>query len=202
MASYPSLLVSNIRGLARFSGRASQGQFWPYALTVFGAVMVAWAAIFVPFMTETMNRMATFAAAHPELSTVQTSPTSYSVSIQGDHPELMPDMSGVLRGLGVLAILTVALLAAAVTRRLHDRGRRGFWGLMPLPFIAFSVVNMGKLFAQFGGAGAPDMGLFFAVFFSNMLYLIGLVCLTVLLIRKGVVGPNAFGPDPKAAEQN
>jgi len=74
--------------------------------------------------------------------------------------------------------LAILLYAAAVVRRLHDRGKSGFWGLMPMPFIIYSSIMMPIVFAS---AREPNMALFFSIFFSNMLYIVTLIALIVFL---------------------
>ncbi|MGH6996997.1 MAG: DUF805 domain-containing protein, partial [Phenylobacterium sp.] len=88
--------------------------------------------------------------------------------------------------------LLVALLAAAVARRLHDSGRSAFWGLLPLPFVAYSSAMFFRLFSQFT-SGTPDPRLFFSVFASNMLYIVVLVTLIVLLALRSSPGQNRYG---------
>src|SRR6478609_1301890 len=46
---------------------------------------------------------------------------------------LHPDK--IIVGMAVISIIVIALIAAAVARRLHDRGLSGAWGLPPLPLL-------------------------------------------------------------------
>jgi len=172
----------NLANLYRFSGRDSRALFWPYAVAVILLGIAATFALMVPTMTESFTRMQRFAAEHPELSTVESGPGYYSVHIRGSHPELMPDMSLLCAGIGVIAAVTILLLGAAVTRRLHDRRLRGWWGLLPVPFLAFATAMMPRFFASVRGGGPSDMQLFMAIFFNNALYLLALVVLVVLLV--------------------
>src|SRR4051794_22734658 len=94
--------------------------------------------------------------------------------------------------LGVSFGLAILLYAAAVTRRLHDRGKSGAWGLMPLPFIIYSSIMMPMMFGSFGNGTQPDMALFFSIFLSNMLYIITLIVLIVLLAAAGEPQPNRY----------
>jgi uncharacterized membrane protein YhaH (DUF805 family) len=84
--------------------------------------------------------------------------------------------------------LSIVLYAAAVTRRLHDRGKSGSWGLMPLPFIIYSTIMMPRAFAS------PDenMALFFSIFVSNMVYIVTLIVLIVLLASASDPARNRF----------
>ena len=86
----------------------------------------------------------------------------------------------------------VVLLASAVARRLHDSGLSAFWGLLPLPFVAYSGTMFARIFSRFE-AGGPSLLLFASVFMSNMLYLVSVVLLILLLARRSAPGPNRFG---------
>jgi uncharacterized membrane protein YhaH (DUF805 family) len=93
---------------------------------------------------------------------------------------------------GLMFAALVALLAAAVARRLHDGGLSGYWGLLPLPFVACCCTMTLGLSSQFE-TGRPDMRLVFSIFASFLLYSAALILLVVLLARRGAPGPNRFG---------
>jgi uncharacterized membrane protein YhaH (DUF805 family) len=183
----------NLVKLATVSGRDSRAQFWPYAGVVFVLAMVAMFAAMLPDVLSGIARAQKFAAEHPELTTVEQGPGYYSVSIHGYHPELMPDFGAMTRKLAAVFVLVIALYAAAVARRLHDRGKTGAWGLLPVPFIAFSTFAMLQFFDQ----NPPDLRWFFAIFLSNLLYVASLVTLIVMLASQGTAGENRYGPDPR-----
>jgi uncharacterized membrane protein YhaH (DUF805 family) len=188
----------NLRKLLRFSGRERRALFWPYAATVFILAIVAFQAAFLPEFMRTMGRMQRFAAEHPDQATVTQGPGHYSISIEGHHPELMPDMARLAVLIGVVAVIVVLLLAAAVARRLHDRGKSGLWGLMPVPFLAFAGIQMPRVFAN----PEAHMGLFFLLFFNNLIYIGTLIALVVMLARVSDAGDNRYGPaqSPPPAE--
>lgn len=163
-----------------FRGREDRASFWPYAAVAFILIMAAGMVIFVPMMSRAMHEMQQFAAQHPDQATVTSGPGQYSISVRGDHPDFMPAKSVALY-LAVTFGLAILLYAAAVVRRLRDRGKSGFWGLMPLPFILYSSIQMPRMFASVGGSTQPDMALFFSVFLSNLLYIVTLIWLIVLL---------------------
>jgi len=192
------ILASILRGLsnlARFSGRDTPRLFWPYAFFVVGSVFAMIAAFMLPIMSTTFARMQQFALDHPDQATVTSTPGSYSIQIEGHHPELMPDMTLMFTVLGVGIVVAVALLAASVVRRLHDRGRCGFWGLAPLPFLGVALAVFPKLFDELSknDVKPETMSLFFALFFNNALYLASLALLVVLLIKESDAGVNRFG---------
>ena len=114
------------------------------------------------------------------------------MSVQGNPPGIMPPASSVAVYLGVTFGLSILLYAAAVARRLHDRGMSGWWGLLPLPFILYSSIQMPRVFGSFGSAAQPDMPLFFSIFFSNLLYIVTLVVLIVFLAGASQAAPNRY----------
>lgn len=190
-------LLWNLKRLHRFGGRQSRGRFWPYAAAV---VALAFAAIGVGMSVaiagvfEAAERIAT---THPDQVTVTRGPASYSVSVSGNHPELMPDFGVAFGTMGVVVAVLAVLLAAAVTRRLHDSGRAGWWGLAPLVFISAGVFGMSRLMAIMMSAEEPSdaeiLPMFGIIFINNMLYLASLGLLVVFLALPGTTGANRHG---------
>jgi uncharacterized membrane protein YhaH (DUF805 family) len=178
--------------LFSFAGRESRDVFWPYVAGVIVVSMAAMMAVMVPIMASTFSRMRQFAIEHPDQATITRGPASYSISIEGNHPELVPDFGGLIGGIAIATAIAVILLAAAVARRLHDRGRSGFWGLMPLPFLASGFLLMPRLFK----AAEPDFSLFGYLFLNNLIYLAALGTLVVLLAGAGEPRDNRYGPFP------
>lgn len=172
-----------------WTGREDRASFWPYAAVAFAITMVAGMVIFVPMMSRSLHAMQEFAAQHPEQATITNGPGQYSISIRANQPGFIPAGSMVLY-LGVSFGLAILLYAAAVVRRLHDRGKSGFWGLIPLPFIIFSSVQLPRMFASFAGGAQPDMTVFFSIFLSNLLYIITLIWLIILLAGQSDPRPN------------
>lgn len=187
-----------LANLVNFSGRTRRAKFWPYVAFVIFLSFAGMGAIMLPEMSASMERMQRFAEEHPDQATVERGAGSYSITIHGHHPELMPDFSRLMSLIVVGFVAIIFLLAAAVVRRLHDRGRSGAWGMMPIPFIVFASVAMPMLFNQSSEGGTPDLGLFFALFFNNMLYLASLGYLIVLLCGASTKGENRYGPEPAA----
>jgi uncharacterized membrane protein YhaH (DUF805 family) len=181
---------ANLRGLTRFRGREPRGRFWPYAAAVILLAVATWTAVVGAVVRQALTAMERFAAAHPEQATVRQGPGGYAIEIRGHHPELMPDIGGVFVVMALLTAAVVALLAAAVARRLHDGGRSGAWGLMPLPFLGFGFLAARSMTA----GGAPDLGLFALLFVNNVVYLGVLILLIVWLATPGDPHDNRFGP--------
>lgn len=165
----PNPITRGFSNLTRFSGRDTRAQFWPYAALAFALYQVLGPVVLIPTVL-------------PVLSGPNSSTATFLNAF-------IPFMVGSL----LFFLAFVGLLAAAVARRLHDSGRTAIWGLLPLPFLAYSGTMFFRLFTQFR-AGAPDTGLFFtSIFVSNLLYLVGLVALVVLLALRSTPGPNRFG---------
>jgi uncharacterized membrane protein YhaH (DUF805 family) len=184
-------LREHFRRLLDFRGREDRASFWPYAALAFGIIMIVGMVIFVPMMGRSMRAMQDYASQHPEQATIMSGPGQYSISVEGHHPEFF-DTGWMATYLAVTFGLAVLLYAAAVVRRLHDRGKSGAWGLMPLPFILYSSIMMPRMFASFGTGAEPSMGLFFSIFFSNMLYMATLIFLIVLLAGASEPAPNRY----------
>ena len=188
-------LTDHFKRLFDFAGREDRASFWPYAAVAFIIIMVAGSIIFIPMMIGSLTAMQQFAAQHPDQATITSGPGQYSISIQGNHPEFMPAESMALF-LGVTFGLAILLYAAAVVRRLHDRGKSGWWGLMPLPFVIYSSVQMPR---AFGAAGdLPGMTLFFSIFLSNLVYIVTLIWLIVLLAGPSEPAPITTTGRPEA----
>ena len=188
-------VLRGFRCILVFSGRDSREAFWPYAVIIFVLTMAVGMAVFMPSLSESMVRMQQFAAAHPDQAVVTQGPGSYSISIRGSHPELFPDFGMATHRMGAVIGVGALLLAAAVTRRLHDRGFRGLLGLLPLPFLGFSLVEMPKIFAFTGDSQTLPPG-FFTAFASNFLYIGALGLLGFLLVGPSQNGPNRYGDAP------
>lgn len=190
------LIAWHFSRLASFSGRQTRKPFWLWTALVVGLGIVAMMLVMIPMMFEAFTRIERFAAEHPEQVTRTVGPGSYSVRIEGNHPELMPDFGGLVTGVGFAALVSIVLLAPPVARRLHDCGRTGLWGLIPAVFLLSGMVAMSQLLAQFADSGDPSFALFFAIFLNNLVYLGSLGVLIYMLAQPGTPEENRFGPPP------
>jgi len=191
-----SAVWHGFRGMANFSGRDRRGRFWPYALAVVVLLYVGAAAAMIPVMSSMFQEAARYAAANPEQVTVSAGPGHYAVQIQDPESQLMPDMSALFWAMRLVFVASGFLLAAAVTRRLHDTGRSGWWGLPPLVFAAIFTTLFPRVMAGFMQSDETAIGPFFLLFASNILYIVSLIGLIVLLALKGAAGPNRYGAEP------
>ena len=184
----------NLANLLRFSGRDSRAQFWPYAIAVFLAAMAADILLFIPIMTDMMQRMILYARDHPE-----GFPQPAPGQIQTLPPELMPDMGRMFVPMTIVGIASLLLLAAAVVRRLHDRDRSGWWGALPLPFQAIGIA-IGPMVLKNMTATLPrqsPLTLLSAI--NSLLFWCAFILLIVMLAGEGLKGPNRFDGDRLAA---
>lgn len=185
---------SGLTRLHVFSGRDSRSAFWPYAIFAVIAAAAVGAVIIVPIFAAAFARIQKFAAEHPDQVTIHASPGGYSINVHGQHQGLMPDFDAFFGGVALVAVLSVALLAAAVARRLHDTGRTALWGLPPVIFIVIALVGFPRLMAGFQAGQPPALGLFFALFFNNVAYLGALGLLGVFLASASASRGDRFGP--------
>jgi len=188
-------LKYNLARLFDFSGRETRSLFWPYALFLLLGSGVIGMILVIPMILESMSRMQRFALEHPDQATVTSGPGTYSFEIKGHHPELMPDVNSFLLIAVVVNGVILVMLAAAITRRLHDIDYRGWWALLPLPFAASGIFLMRRLLGMAADSAAPDPRVFVAAFVNNFIYLAVAGLLILLLARPGTDGPNRFGSE-------
>ena len=186
----------NLRRLGDFSGRQRRAMFWPYVGVFYLVTTFASVLAIVPQIFDMVARVQQFAADNPDQVTEVRTATSYSITVNEFHPELMPDFGQFVAAIAAVMTVFVALIAAAVARRLHDRDRSGWWGLLPLPFLFGGFFGMHAVFTGFTG-GAPDIVPFLWLFLNNLIYLATLIYLVVVLAQAGTPGTNRFGDDPK-----
>ena len=92
---------------------------------------------------------------------------------------------------GLVYLLCLAAGLSVAVRRLHDRGKSGWWLLpMYLPLILFSALGALVEVSQ----GEPN------VVFSTLTLPFSIWILVELGCLRGTVGPNRFGPDPRLVD--
>lgn len=183
-------LLKHFQKLASFKGREDRASFWPYAALVLGIVMVASSLMMVPVMARSMRAMQDFTVQEP--GDVNFAAIDPAARAQPNVADVMPSAGFLAAYLGVTLGLAVLLYAAAVVRRLHDRGKSGLWGLMPLPFILYSSIQMPRMFGSITQSQQLDVTTFMSVFVSNMLYMVTLIALVVLLAGPSDPEPNRY----------
>lgn len=178
--------------LANFKGREDRSSFWPYAALVLGIVMVAGSLVSLSMVMRALQAMRDSTPPDAGDVTFNSSSGDFSVPPQPMAPDVMPSPAFLAAYFAVTLGLAVLLYAAAVVRRLHDRGSSGAWGLMPLPFAAFTAVQMVRLFGSMALREPPDLILFFSMAVGNILGWAALLALIVLLAGASDSGPNRF----------
>ena len=185
-------LLEHFRKLASFKGREDRASFWPYAALVLAIVMLAGALMSLPMMAWLIQSSPQFTGPDPAGATFSPELGQFSISAQGPVGGPPLPVGFLAAYIAVTLGLTVLLYAAAVARRFHDRGKSGAWGLMPLPFLAYTSVATALLFGSIGRGGEPDIGLFLTIVLSNILFWAALLALIVLLAGAGDPEPNRY----------
>jgi uncharacterized membrane protein YhaH (DUF805 family) len=185
-------LLEHFRKLASFEGREDRASFWPYAALVLGIVMLAGALMSLPMMAWLMQSSPQLAAPDPGDVSFSPDLSEFSNPNQSQAAGPLLPVSFLAAYLAATFGLAVLLYAAAVVRRLHDRGKSGAWGLIPLPFLAYTSVQTTRLFGSVTAAEEPDIGLFFTIAVSNILFWAALLALVVLLAGASDPEPNPY----------
>ncbi|MBR0552244.1 DUF805 domain-containing protein [Stakelama marina] len=171
---------NQLRSLLNFTGRDNRAAFWPYAGLVVSILFVAWSLFMGHALVNGMG-------SAQQLGSAQA-------AAGGLSGQTAPNFGAMIQAMEVLVLAAVALLAAAVTRRLHDSGRSGLWGLAPLPFLLFGLLAMSKIFHGFQNGGEPGTTALVAIFVNNIVYLAMLGLLIFFLAKPGTRGDNRYGP--------
>jgi uncharacterized membrane protein YhaH (DUF805 family) len=158
-----------VRYFFGFGGRINRTKFWLY----YAIALPALVALFVVFYVYAMS----FPGAYEN-----GGPTPLPADPLG--------IAGAILWALAFALLLVASLAITV-KRLHDRGKRGWWLLVfaVLPNLLYGGQQY-LLETDDANAGSAT---FLLSFFALALWAWGLLELGVL---QGNVGANRFGPDP------
>lgn len=165
MDEFLSHLRYGAANLTRFSGRDGRKPFWIYAGTILAGLVAGYALQSTWLMSDMLM----------------------------DPDSAMGRMKGALVATFIVATALVCLLAAAVSRRLHDTNRSALWGLTPLPFLAFGMIQMWRMLGGFGQEGDVNFDAFVLTFVNNLAYLVVLGGLVFLLASPGDETENRFG---------
>lgn len=202
-----SLVADHLRRLTDFSGRENRRSFWLWMLFVLVGHTFLGAVVSVPLSLWIMTAMQPAMAPGQDY---QYAPPE--VALRHISEAMLPVMwAGIIVAV-LSALLFLALVAAAVTRRLHDGDRSG-WYAVSLPVVQVAAVGCSlALLPDFfdmvrevgtstsrppvdAATGAPVPLFVWAAMLG--LVAVGLtVWLLVLLARRGTAGPNRYGPDP------
>lgn len=201
-----NLVTAHLTRLTDFAGRENRQPFWLWILTIYIVQMILSFIITIPLTMQMMRAMEpmmeedqTYLNQHPEIAT--------RVMMQA----MVPFMRNIMIFSAVAGVLFLALIAAAVVRRLHDGNRSGWWAApmlvlqiaTPIAYLAViprffeAVSTMGPQTSpeQANAAMAAVMPSFALVGLLGMIGFVMMVVLIVLLALRGTVGPNRYGPD-------
>ncbi|WP_203294301.1 DUF805 domain-containing protein [Maricaulis parjimensis] len=192
--AFISAIKHNLSKLTEFTGRDRPGIFWPYAGSVLGLLLIVIVISISTGMGGVIEQIEAFAAENPDAVHIERSPGHYSATL-APGAGFTPDLSGIFLPMGGAGLFAITLLAAATTRRLHDRGLSGFIALVPVTLLMTGLAIFSTLFSQFT-AGEPDLLLFFAGFANNIIYLLSIVLLLVQLAGSSTTKPTRHGPIP------
>jgi len=189
--SYFEKIGHHLAGLARFTGRDPNNLFWPWAATVVVLRFIAGFVIVIPMLADMFSRMAAYQAAHQgQPLPVQKGPGGMATL----PPELMPDVSNMIIPGIIISIVTILLLAASAVRRLHDRGKGGWWALLPVPFSITGMVLGRSTVASMSHGMNPETVRLAAL--NGLLFWVALIWLVVLLAGPSEEEENRYGPPP------
>lgn len=192
-------------GLLSGRGRDDRMQFWIFCALVFGPLLA------VQFVTQIVLTLPSFdmlPSAHPG------DPDAGRRMVEA---QMQGMIGSAYASIGIF-LIGALLLVAAAARRLHDRGRSGWWALV-LPFGLFAVAlgqarrvaetavrmpaflekmqrepgNMDVMFDWVVQANRSALGPDWAAIVGGLL----LIWLMVELARSGTAGANRFGPPPE-----
>ena len=142
MGGVRAAVLHGLRSVTRFNGRDSRRQFWVYTGCIVAAALIP-------------SQVATTVMVMP-----QVSGGSQSFSD-------LPLAETVVVLAGAVALLVI-LLGAAVCRRLHDTGRRGFLALLPLPFLFCGLYVMYRIDDQLEATGRFEFGTWAGLAVNNV----------------------------------
>jgi uncharacterized membrane protein YhaH (DUF805 family) len=196
-----------LSGLASFSSRENRQRFWLWILIVYGFQGVVGMLVMIPMMS------AWFASMAPMM---QTDPERLNAHPEIVIQQMLPFMQQIMVFSAIMAVAYVILVAAAVTRRLHDGDRSGWWAspifvlhvVGPLIYAAYFPKVFGAMMTSAASTrpGGPPyfadpafqsmMNSFSWITLVQSVGFLATIALVVLLALPGTVGPNRYGGDP------
>ena len=197
-------IIRGFSKLTQFSGRDTRGEFWPYVGIVVALVFLVQAMGMSWVMADLIGKAQAYTDAQPVLLIDPDLPPDTPVRIEAEPPPLPPPPTPDFRILGgvmgVTVVLAISLLAAAVSRRLHDRNMTALWGLTPVPFLGIAAIGFPIMMTDMMASETPNLGLFGLLVLNNALYMVALVTLIIILAQRGAPGPNRHGETTLAPE--
>lgn len=94
----------------------------------------------------------------------------------------------------VVDIFFALPMIALFVRRLHDQGRTGWWALILPPLAAQNIYTMLRVNFHAFDPQWP------ALSYWNLAFLLLAIAFVSMLLFPGTIGPNRYGPNPRAKE--
>jgi uncharacterized membrane protein YhaH (DUF805 family) len=170
-------LRHGLAGLGDFRGRDDARTFWPYTLLVVAVLASLWTFLTAPYLETLQQKVFHYAVAHPDQTSIAVGSNGVEVKVYGAPPGLLSGATPLIVIGGITALVAVVLLAAAIARRLRDRGRSPAWALLPLIFGGIGYLSFAMLFGNYGYSSAAAA---FA-FFSGFAYIVSGFVLILML---------------------
>lgn len=179
-------MLTSIKELLSFSGRASRSEYWKYAVPI---LVIITGALFVDL-----------AVLDP---TAYQRVTTTTDLLTGEETQ---EVSIVIKyGPGVLSLVVSLILlvpfASVLTRRVHDIGYPGWYAGLAL-FLAFFFGPAFSFFAGLLGLISIPLALIVAILLGIPQLVISTLALIVVVLwgmTPSEPGPNEYGPDPSGA---
>jgi uncharacterized membrane protein YhaH (DUF805 family) len=183
----------NLAHLLDFRGRDARQTFWYFVLFVYVLNIGLSMLVAIPLYVRMVSRMIAAAQTDPE-------------AVEQIMPSMVTDMLGPIMWLGVLSgVLYLVLLGGAFTRRLHDSGLPGWWGLIPAIFQLVSLATLPSMIDAMkefmtitpGESPLGQMQLMQQQFgLASLAGWVPVIAVIALGVRKSAVGPNRYGEAP------
>ena len=196
-------LSEGFRNITTFSGRTPRRQFWPFTGVVFGVGYVLYMIALFPAVGGVLMSASSGAMHNPREFRASEDWVAVGNQVYVANPSveasagLPPMLTAMLWSVvGFVAVL-VLLLSSAVVRRLHDTGRSGWWGLLPLPFLFIGLGMMPLMMPLLNMEAEGDVVWWTTMLFAvNVLYILVMITLIVFLVQPSQAEANRFGAVP------
>lgn len=183
-------------------GRDARQAFWYYVLFVYLVLMAISMVVVVPLTLQAIFTGIQQGIAAGQSGDPLAAQAATEAAVAGSMSDMMSTMLWMSVGSGVLMI---ALLGAALVRRLHDSDLSGYWALIPgatylanLVFMPRMMQGMIDSMTQIGPgdpmAGMAAMQTSFGA--ASLMAWVAIILVIVLGVRKSTPGPNRYGDAP------